>query len=161
VDVHVTEHPVPGPGQLFHLELSDGSVVALVVEPSGRRELSITLTGEDEVSRAVALTEAEALALGALLSGVHFVIERRTESLAVDAVDVRTMTVGRRSPAVGRRLAELDVPNREAADVIAVVRDDTPELIEDDKVRVCEPGDRLVLIGRPAALEQLCRFLAG
>jgi hypothetical protein len=42
-----------------------------------------------------------------------------------------------------------------------VVRDDTPELLEDDVDRPCQPGDRLVLAGRPAPLENLRRYLAG
>ena len=51
------------------------------------------------------------------------------------------------------------IPIRHA--VIAVIRDDTADLIEDDPDRPCQAGDRLVLVGRPGSMTVLVQHLIG
>ena len=74
---------------------------------------------------------------------------------------METLTVPAGSPAVGRRLADIDLPDPEGARVLAVIRDDTPELLEDDPDRPVQPGDRLVLVGRPGPRAELRSQLGG
>jgi Trk K+ transport system NAD-binding subunit len=77
------------------------------------------------------------------------------------AANLRTVTLSAGSPAIGRRLHDIQVPDPEHAKVIAVIRDDTADLIETDVERPCRAGDRLVLVGRPEALRHLVRDLSG
>lgn len=160
-EVHVREHPMPGNARLFSLTLSDGTLVTLATDAAGRRELSVTPVERDEPVASIRMRDVEATTLAALLSGVRFTVDVSTEQQPVRAANLRTVTIGAGSPAVGRRLHEIAAPAPEDATVIAVIRDDTPELIERDPDRPCEPGDRLVLVGRPGAMRSLVTYLLG
>jgi len=160
-EVHVREHPLPGSGRLFHLTLADGSLVAVARTPQSVGPIiSVTPSGADEPLMTVHCTSAEATTIAALLSGVRFVIDVDAGAPA-DGATLRTITLAAASPAVGRLLHELAGPDPDDAQVIAVIRDDTPDLVETDPDRRCEPGDRLVLVGRSSSLERLVRFLLG
>jgi len=161
-EVHVREHPMPGNARLFSLVLADGTVLTVATEPdAGARDLSITERSRDEATVSVTLRDDEAATLAALLSGVRFVVELAADHQPVGAANLRTLTLGHASPAVGRLLDEVEVPSPDDATVIAVIRDDTPELVEKDPERPCRPGDRLVLVGRPGAMDDLVRHLVG
>jgi Trk K+ transport system NAD-binding subunit len=99
--------------------------------------------------------------LAALLSGIRFVIQQPEEHQPVDAANLRTVTLPAGSPALGLRLHDLDVLDSIDARVIAVIRDDTDDLIETDPERPCEAGDRLVVVGRPGSMSALVRRLTG
>lgn len=161
-EVHVRQERVPGLGQLFQLAAPDGSAITVVAEDStGRRELLVRAPGADEPSARVELPEAHAVTLATLLSGVRVVFESEPEVDPADGVHVETFVIGAGSPAVGRMVHEIQIPAPDHARILAVIRDDTPALVEDDAERPCEPGDRLVLAGRPAPLAELRSFLAG
>jgi K+/H+ antiporter YhaU regulatory subunit KhtT len=162
MDVNVREQRIPGVGRLYQLPLGDGWMVSVVVDArSGERELDITSPEHDRPDLKVHLSEAHAVTLAALLSGVRFVFESEPQHAPAGGVHVETVVIGAGSPAAGRTVDEIEVPDAEAARVLAVIRDDTPDLIEDDTTRVCQPGDRLVLAGRPVPLEELRSYLAG
>jgi TrkA domain protein len=162
MEVHVREQKIHGVGQLFQLPLDDGWTISVIVHArTGERELDVLSPGEDDADVKVHLTEAHAITLATLLSGVRFVFEDRPEPKPADGVHVETVVIGAGSPAVGRTIQELPLPSPEDARIIAVIRDDTPQLIEDDLARACLPGDRLVVAGRPGTLEELRSFLAG
>lgn len=160
-EVHVREHPMPGNARLFTLTLGDGAVISLATGADGRRDLSVTPAGRDEAVTSIAMQEVEATTLAALLSGVRFTVADSAELQPVRAANLRTVTIGAASPAVGRRLDEIAVPAPEDATVIAVIRDDTPDLVERDPDRPCRPGDRLVLVGRAGAMGSLVAHLLG
>lgn len=161
-EVHVREHPMPGNAQLFELTLANGSRLTVATEPqASTRELSITLLGHDEPAASVTLRDAEATTLAALLSGIRLVIERLPPDETDDIATLHTLAIGASSPAVGRRLDQIGVPSPDDATVIAVIRDDTPDLVEQEDQRPCQPGDRLVLVGRPDPLRELIRYLLG
>jgi K+/H+ antiporter YhaU regulatory subunit KhtT len=161
-EVHVREHPMPGNRRLFSLTLADGTLLTIATDPgAAARELSVTHAGQDEAALSLTLRDVEATTLAALLSGVRFTVESLPDHQPVDAANLRTFTVGAASPAVGKRLEEIDVPSPDDAMVIAVIRDDTPDLVEQDPDRPCQPGDRLVIVGRPGAMSDLVRHLIG
>jgi K+/H+ antiporter YhaU regulatory subunit KhtT len=161
-EVHVREHPMPGNRRLFSLTLVDGTLLSIATDPDAAvRELSVTPAGQDEAVLSLPLRDVEATTLAALLSGVRFTVELAPDQQPVDAANLRTLTIGAGSPAVGKRLEEIDVPSPDNATVIAVIRDDTPDLVEQDPERPCHPGDRLVLVGRPVAMNDLVQHLIG
>lgn len=160
-EVHVREHPMPGNARLFSVSLADGTLLSIATEiGSGARDLSLTPPGHDEATVSVRLTDVEATTVAALLSGIRFTVEA-PDHTPVGAANLRTLTIGAGSPAVGHRLDDLEVPYPEDATVIAVIRDDTPELVEQDRDRPVQPGDRLVLVGRPGAMSALVKHLVG
>lgn len=163
MDVNVREQKVPGVAWLYQLSLPTGWSVSVLVEArSGRRQIHVVRPGLDSADATVHMSEAEAVTLGALLSGVRMTFDQEpVHPLPAHGVHVETVLIGAGSPAAHRRIEELEVPNAREARVLAVIRDDTLDLIEDDAGRACQPGDRLVLAGRPGSLEELRRFLAG
>jgi Trk K+ transport system NAD-binding subunit len=89
------------------------------------------------------------------------VLESRPTDVPATGVHVETVTISAASPAVGRPVDQLERPDPDAATVLAVIRDDTPELVEEDAGRPCRPGDRLVIAGHPGALRELRDHLVG
>jgi K+/H+ antiporter YhaU regulatory subunit KhtT len=162
-EVHVREQPLPGNARLFHLTLPDGTLLTISTDnEKPGRTFSITPPEKTEAAATVELSDAEATTLAALLSGIRFVIRKPDdEQQPLDAANLRTITLPAGSPAIGHRLHDLEMPDPERARVIAVIRDDTDDLIETDEDRPCSPGDRLVLIGRPGAIDALARHLLG
>ena len=161
-EVHVREHPLPGAARLFHLTLSDDHVVSVMAAAeTDRRQLSVSLPHADEPVVVLDCSGPEASTIASLLTGIRFVVAEADDSQPDDAAALRTITLPAGSPAIGLRLHDLVVPNPELARVIAVIRDDTADLIETDVDRPCQPGDRLVLIGRPSAMGALVRSLVG
>lgn len=158
--VNVREFPLPGAARLFEVALSDGAALRVSTE-SDAGQLGVIPAGADEAIVKVRLTRAEASTIASLLSGVRMVL--RSDDDADDADDdaaaSRTVTLRAGSPAIGRLLHELDIPDPDHARVVAVIRDDTQRLLEDDPRRRTEEGDRLVVVGRPQALARLVRYL--
>ena len=158
-EVHVREHPFPGSGRLWTVTLSDGLQLTIAADPdSTGRHLAVTRPGEDEPAVSADMTGVESTTVAALLSGIRFVV-REDAAVPVNAANLRTVALPAGVWAVGRRLDELAGPEPEEARVIAVIRDDTAELLEDDPERPCEPGDRLVLVGRPGSMAALVEHL--
>ena len=156
------EHPLPGNARMFAMTLADGTIVTLSTRAeSTDRTLEVTPPDSDESVVAAHFNAAESTTLAALLSGIRFVIQQPQEHQPVDAANLRTVTLPAGSPAIGFRLHDLDVPDSIDARVIAVIRDDTEDLIESDPDRPCQPGDRLVIVGRPGSMSDMVRRLTG
>jgi K+/H+ antiporter YhaU regulatory subunit KhtT len=161
-EVHVRELPRPGSARLFQVTLSDGTLVSIGTDPAEPgAALSLTPPAADEAVCTVRCSPTEAATLAALLAGVRFVVHAPHEVEPTSAANLRTVTLPAGSPAVGRTIAEIEVPHPDDAQVIAVIRDDTPELLEGDPQRTCQPGDRLVIVGRPGSMSELVLHLLG
>ena len=159
IETRVREHPLPGNRRLLSLTLPDGDTVTVATEPDkAALDLSITPAGQDEALTTVRMSDVEATTLAVLLSGIRLLSTTATDP-DDDETDLRTVRLPFDSPAVGLRLHEIEVPAPTLARVIAVIRDDTPELIEEDPDRPCQPGDRLVLVGRPGSMGDLVSAL--
>ena len=161
-EVHVRELPLPGNARMFCMTLADGSILTLSTpSDSTDRTLEVTPRDSDKSVVSVHFNAAESTTLAALLSGIRFVIQQPEETHPVDAANLRTLTLPAGSPAIGKRLHDLDVPDSIDAQVIAVIRDDTDDLIETDPERPCEAGDRLVIVGRPGSMSRMVQRLTG
>ncbi len=160
-EAHVREHPFPGSGRLWTVTLGNGMQVTISsAADSAGRTLAVSPSDEETPLVEVPMTGVESTTIAALLSGIRFVV-RDDDVAPVNAANLRTVALPAGAHAVGLRLDQLDVPDPDEARVIAVIRDDTPDLIEDDPERPCEPGDRLVLVGRPGSMVRLVEYLLG
>lgn len=161
-EVQVREHALPGSARLFEMTTAGGSAVMIATEPAVHgRVVAITPAGADDPAATVHLTSAESATVAALLSGIRFVSSAQSDAQPVDAANPRTVTLAANAPVVGRRLEEVDTADPTEARVVAVIRDDTDDVIESDPGRTLQPGDRLVVIGRPGAVDRLVATLLG
>lgn len=158
-DVHIREKALPGIGRRFDLDVEDGLTLIVVARRDGSRDIAVSERGADEPRRSVHLGRQEAVAVGSLLLGARF--SDGGDGSEGSALDVTSVVLGPLSPANGRIPAEIPLPGGSDAAVVAVARDDTPQLLEDDRHRPCQPGDRLVIAARRDLLEAVVRHLAG
>ena len=157
-DVHIREEDLPGIGRRFDLDVDEGLTLVVVARRDGSRDIAVGERGADDTRRSVHLSREQAVAVGSLLLGARFSEGGKTDD---GALDVSTLVLGDDSPAVGVPPAEVPLPAGSDAAVVAVARDDTPQLLEDDRSRPCEPGDRLVVVARRDRLDEVIHHLAG
>lgn len=158
-DVHIREQKLPGIGRRFDLDVGDGLTLIVVARRDGSRDIAVSEKGADEPRRSVHLGREQAVAVGSLLLGARF--SDGGGDSGGSTLDVSTVVLGARSPAIGRIPTEIPLPSGSDAAVVAVARDDTPQLLEDDQHRPCESGDRLVIVARDDRLGGVMRHLAG
>ncbi|MEW6475349.1 MAG: TrkA C-terminal domain-containing protein [Actinomycetota bacterium] len=162
MDIQIREQRLPGIGHRYELVVDRRRSLMVVVQDRGRRELGVVSHGAENPDVVVSLTQAQAVALAALLTGARFSIDTTGDD-RIDAgeVAIETVTLGPSSPAIGRPMAAIRLVGDPDAAVLAVIRDDTPELIEDEEGRPCQPGDRVVIAARRARLRAVVEQLAG
>ena len=161
MDVRIREQALPGVGHRYELLLERGRRLIVVVQRDGGREVAIGHGDTDEPVAVVSLSLDQAVATAALLTGARFSIEADGDAEDAEDVAVETVTLGERSPAIGRLVRDVPLLADSDAAILAVIRDDTPELIEDQTARPCEPGDRIVVAARRERLGAVVEHLVG
>ena len=162
MNIHIREQKLPGIGHRYEFDVDAGRKLTVVVQHAGRREVGVAsrLAGEPEI--VVSLSQEHAVALAALLSGARFSMDSTNDDkIDADEVVVETVTLGPTSPALGRPCKDLRLTGDAEATVLAVIRDETPELVEDEQTRPCQPGDRVVIAARRQNVAAVVRHLAG
>jgi TrkA domain protein len=163
VDLHIREQPLPGIGHRYELALREQQRrLVLVVQNSGRCEIGVLNEDADQPEVTVTLDRDQAVAGAALLTGARFPLDTTEDDRTpADEVEVETITLAPASPAAGRLLSDIPLlPDSDAA-VLAVIRDATPELIEDEEHTPVRPGDRLVVAARRDRIAAVTGHLAG
>jgi TrkA domain protein len=155
----VTEQTLPGIGRRYEMETPDGDEIVVVIHHSGRRDCYVLQRAGDAPRAAVSLTDAQARTLGAVLSGAYFTpsvvdaVEAVLGALLIDWVRLRP-----ESPGANRTIAELEIRQRTAMTIAAILRGDET-IITPSPEQPLLPGDLLVVIGRqedlPAFLEHV------
>ncbi len=162
MDVHIREQPLPGIGHRYDLALGHRQWLSVIVRKDGVREINIGSDDADEPDASAPLEPAQAVAVASILTGARFSIDTRDDShVESDAVGVETVTLSERSPAIGLLVAEIPLPHGSDASILAVIRDETPDLLEDAAKQPCQPGDRVVVVARRDRLAAIVRELAG
>ncbi len=157
----VTEQNLPGIGRRYDVAAADGGEVTVVLHHSGRRDLYVREPGRPEPNASVSLSDAQARALGAVVGGAYFKpavveeIEAVVGELLIDWVTLRAD-----SPGAGQSIAELEIRRRTGMTVAAILRDHE-SLIAPEPTEVLQPGDRLVVLGRPDDLAKLTATVVG
>jgi TrkA domain protein len=162
MDIHIREQRLPGIGHRYELDVDAGRRLTVVVQYGGRREVGLVSRSGEEPDAVVSLSEEQAVALAALLSGARFSIDSTSDDhIDADEVVVETVTLGPASPAIGRPVNQIQLTSDAQAAVLAVIRDETPELVEDETTQPSQPGDRVVIAARRQHLAAVVRELAG
>lgn len=162
MNVRIREQSLPGIGHRYDVSVGEDRHLIVVVQRAGGREISISRRGADAPMTSLALSHDQAVAVAALLSGARFSIESDPEGDAPSGdVGVETVTLGERSPAVGRTAREVPLVAGSDAAILAVIRDDTPQLLEDEATEPCRVGDRVVVAARRDRLAEVIRELVG
>jgi len=157
----VVEQSLPGIGERYELQPADGGPVVVVIHHSGRRDLYVMGPNRSEPEAAVSLTDSQARTLGAILGGAYFkpAVVEEIEAIIGDLL-IDWVSVENGSPAAGRTIAELEVRRRTRMTVAAILRDHQP-IIAPEPTETLQPGDRLIVIGRPADLPGFLRHVVG
>jgi TrkA domain protein len=162
MDLRIREQRLPGIGHRYDLTVGRGTRLVIVVQHSGGRMVSIGTSHADEPDAAVSLTSDQAMAVAALLTGARFTIDTRDDDrTSADEIAIETVVLGPASPAVGVAVDDVSLPADSDATILAVIRDSTPELVEDDPVEPCHAGDRVVVSARRERLPDVVAQLAG
>lgn len=168
IDITIREQTLPGIGRRYDVMVGGQRRLSVVVSLTGLRELSISDADADEPTAVVSLSQAQAFAVAALLSGARFSLEPDPYPAAPeqpatdeDAVTVSTVTLTDSSPAIGHSVSDINLPAGSNATVLAIIRDETPELVEDPERVPCRPGDRLVVAARASWSDHVTAMLAG
>ena len=162
MDIHIREQRLPGIGHRYELNVDAARKLTVVVQYGGRREVSLRSPLAEEPDAVVSLGEEQAVALAALLSGARFSIDSTTDDqIDCDEVVVETVTLGPGSPAIGRPVKDIRLMGDTEAAVLAVIRDETPELVQDETTRPSQPGDRVVIAARREHLAAVVGQLTG
>jgi len=160
MDVRVREQRLPGIGHRYDIQLDDGRHLFVVVQGDGRRAVGIGEPGAEQPDVTASLSQDQAVAVAAILTGARFSIDTSEDDrVAGDEIAVETIFLGAASPAVGR--IPRDVADSAGPDVaiLAVIRDETPDMVEDALTEPIRPGDRIVVAARREQVDTLVRRL--
>jgi TrkA domain protein len=157
---HVTETPLPGIGQRYDLRASEGGSITVVIHHSGRRDVYV-LDEAGELKASVALSDAQARAVGAILSGAYFkpAVVEEVEAV-IGGLLIDWVTLEPNSPGAGKTIAELEIRARTRMTVAAILRGHVP-IVAPEPSEVLRAGDQLVIIGRPEDLPAFLRHVVG
>jgi TrkA domain protein len=158
--VAIHEEELPGIGRKYEFLASHGERIDVVIHHSGRRDLYIFESDDDEAKTCLQLTDDQARRLGAVLGGAYFkpALVAEIETLIGEFV-VDWATLGADSPAAGRSISDLQIRRQTGMSVIAVVRDGKA-VTSPDPTDPLRPGDRLVVVGPRGQLPGFIRFLS-
>ena len=162
MNIHIREQKLPGIGHRYEFDVDAGRKLTVVVQHAGRREVGLVSRLAEEPDVVVSLSQEQAVALAALLSGARFSIDSTgDDQIDADEVVVETVTLGSASPALGLPAKDVRLAGDAEAAVLAVIRDETPDLVEDETARPCQAGDRVVIAARRQNVAAVVRQLAG
>lgn len=146
---------LPGVGWRYDIPLARGMRLLVLVEDRGRRHLILAdeHQQDEESWLSVPMTEEQSLAVAALLTGAQVnLVPRDSEHLdrlasAPDTL-IESVLVTETSAICGLPPAALTERLHGQAELLGVVCDETPQILEDDPTRPLRAGDRVVIAAR-------------
>lgn len=149
---------LPGVGWRYDIPLARGMRLLVLVEDGGRRHLILAdeRQGAEESWLSVQMTQEQSLAVAALLAGAQVTLVQRDVETPVNAMAatpdtlVESVLVTESSAIRGLPPAVLEQRLGGHAELLGVVCDETPQILEDDPDRPLQAGDRVVLAARRA-----------
>ena len=166
-NVEVGATRLPGVGWRYDIHLARDTRMFVVVEDGGRRHLVLSREGSDEPWLSVPLQEQQAFAVAALLTGTRLtMVEREVEPTRDPHGEtaetlIESVTLRNSSPIVGVPVSVLSEQLRPHAEILGVVSDETPQILEDDPGRPLQVGDHVVVAARSARRAAVLAALEG
>ncbi len=161
MNITIRQQPLPGIGQRYEIDLSKTRRLVVVATPDGGRTMGVVASSADDVPM-VDLSREQATMLGALLLGAHFSIDVAADpTVHGDTVIVDTVTIPCDAPSVDRRPSDILPEDPRSAQVLGIVRDRTPEILESDRDSPLRPGDQVALAARAIDMERVRRLFTG
>lgn len=155
----IEETVLPGVGLRHEFSADDGSRIGVIHHRSGRRELFACPPDDpDAVAVTLSLSEQDSRALSEALGGSAVVenlvdLQQRVEGLAIDWLKVDAA-----SPYADRTIGDARVRTRTGVSVVAIIRGDDAHPAPGPDFHI-EPGDTLVVVGRPEGITAVERIL--
>jgi TrkA domain protein len=159
--INVYEQALPGLGQRFELQLDDDHLLGMVALRNGRRQLTRRRVGDDEAATLIDLDRDQAVTIGALLLGAQFSLTSQADTIPADQVIVETITIADDAPAIGTSAPDALGDLSSDVAVLAVIRDQTAEIVEHDPDLALCAGDRVAIAARPGRHASVFRALNG
>jgi TrkA domain protein len=149
------ETRLPGVGVKYVLPLHGGDRLSVILHNDGKRELYVFRPGDDEPRAVIALDDAEARQLGAVIGGAYErprIVEEL--EMALGELQIEWVPVPDTSPWIGKTLAEAAFRAETGVTVIAILRE--PEPVSGAQPSdVIKQGDTLVTVAKAG---QYARF---
>ena len=162
MDVRIREQRLPGIGHRYDLPLDRDRHLMIVVERTGNCHVGVITGDAEKPDSVVSLSRDLAVAVAALLTGARFSIDSTADDrFDADEITVETVALGPRSPAIGRVVEEVPLPEGGGTSILAVIRDEPADLVEGEPVDPLRPGDRIVVSGPRERLADVTQRLAG
>lgn len=159
--INVYEQALPGLGQCFELTLDGGHVLCVVALRDGRRQLARRTVGDDAIETLSNLDRDQSVTVGALLLGAQFSVMSPADAEPDDQVMVETITIADGAAAIGRSAGDALSELGSDVAVLAVIRDQTAEIVEQDPDLALCAGDRVAVAARRGRHDRIVRALNG
>jgi TrkA domain protein len=155
-EIHETE--LPGIGVRQEFDTVSGTRLGVLTTRTGRKELLLYDREDPDSCRATVHLDPEDSVVLAGLLGSSRVDDAATGLQRLEGLAIDWLTVPRDSSAAGRTIGENRIRKTTGASVVAIVRgQDTNAAPGPDDV--LEPGDVLVSVGTPEAVDALLGLL--
>ena len=156
----VHEQELPGIGRRYSVQ-ADGGEVSVVIHHSGRRDIYLADATGHRAPAVATLSDDQARRLGAVLAGAYFqpTLTRQIEAV-IGGLLIDWVTIGADAPAAGRSIADMQVRRRTRMTIVAILRGDDAVVVP-EPTEVLNPGDRVVIVGRPEDLDGFVRHVSG
>lgn len=148
MNITIREQPLPGVGKRYEIDLSETRRLHVVAATDGGRWLGVA-EAHDEDPPIIELDREQATMIGALLLGARFSIDISADpEVSGDTAIVETVTIPEDAPSVGHRPSEVLGAAPQSAQVLGIIRHQTPELIEPDLDAPLRSGDEVAIAAR-------------
>ncbi|MDX1659388.1 MAG: cation:proton antiporter regulatory subunit [Nitriliruptorales bacterium] len=157
----VEETPLPGVGVRYSFVASSGARVSVLHHHSGRHQVFVGEPDDPDSARlAVELDDDDSRVLAELLGASRVVREIDRLQQSVAGLAIEWMRVRGGDPAAGRTIGELGVRSSTGVTVVAAMRSGEALPVPGPDFAI-EPGDTLVVMGRPDAIRRANELLRG
>lgn len=156
----IHEQELPGIGRRYSVQ-AEGGELSVVIHHSGRRDVYLGDVSGRTPPAVASLSDDQARRLGAVLAGAYFqpTLTRQIEAV-VGGLLIDWVTVTAESPGAGRSIADLEVRRQTRMTIVAILRGETVVVVP-EPAEVLQPGDRVVVVGRPEDLDGFVRHVSG
>lgn len=152
----VYESDLPGVGKKYEVELDGDRALVVVVHNSGRREVFLRESADEDARALFELSDATARRVGAILEGAYFSPEPAgdIEMLLGDDGLIDWLEVPASSRLAGRTLADAGLRQRTGATVLAIQRQGET-ITNPTGETALVAGDTLIVFGTADACRSL------